>query len=301
MTDNYKEQIGRHLGRTMTGELMTPYEAPEQHDPGLLVPIPREVGRTGSNITSPMKGYDVWHAYEFSFLLKNNRPVTGVLKFSIPITSEVMIESKSFKLYLNSFDFEKFENSSEVGKFLTKELSELVPGIQVGFFKGQHSPNKRTLVSFNTVDYNEYKDHEFTFIEDATKLKISEDEYFNFDKIQTFHTANLRSACEITNQKDTGHAFIAMKGHKQFDPASIADYIYSMRDSQHFHENVTEIIYDTMYKHYEPDELFVLNVYNRRGGLDIHPARFTSHIFADIVLGFKYDDVHTFFTLTNQV
>ena len=134
-------EISRHLGRTASGELMTPYEAPKQHDPSLLVPIPRALGRSKANIsTKRLFGYDVWHAYEFSFLLPNSQPVTGTLKFNFPCLNDVMIESKSFKLYLNSFDFEKFSSVREVVNIIQRELSD--------FTKSE------IHVSFHPADFN---------------------------------------------------------------------------------------------------------------------------------------------------
>ena len=47
-------------------------------------------------------GLDIWNTYEFSYLL-NGKPKIIVLEISIPSNSKYTIESKSMKLYLNSF------------------------------------------------------------------------------------------------------------------------------------------------------------------------------------------------------
>lgn len=290
---------GVHLGRTAAGEIMTPYAAPKQHDPSLLVPMPREIGRRNSNITAPFTGYDVWHAYEFSYLRSSGQPQTGVLKFYFPCESPVMIESKSFKLYLNSFDFERFDSVDSVLNTIRKDLAPYIEyDFYVAFHEGRaRAPNSTQLGWIGaSVDDADIDNISFEENPDILKTLIPADR----NKVALFHTANLRSACEITNQKDTGHCFIAMQGNHRFDLSELARYIFSLRDSQHFHENVTEIIYNTLYNRYKPADLFVLNAYNRRGGLDIHPARFTSDQFAANVFP-NHWDVKYYLCLTNQV
>lgn len=306
-----KKIAGRHLGRTSSGESMTPYEAPEAHDPTLLVPIPRNVGREKSGITAPMVGFDIWHAYEFSFLA-DGVPQTGTLKFRFNSKTPNMIESKSFKLYLNSFDFENFTDKlmdaeSEVESIISKELSEIA-GSQVfvsyhaaesylGSYKGseaQGSPKRFYTVDGDIID-------NIVFDENIETLKTRYTNNPNHrGELHTFHTSNLRSACEITNQKDTGHCYIAMAGETTWKRDELARFIFSMRNAQHFHENVTEIIYDKLYHFFEPDELFVANIYNRRGGLDIHPIRATSTDLIERLIP-NYSDPNEYRRLTNQV
>lgn len=305
-----KEIAGKWLGKTMAGESMTPYEAPKKHDASLLVPIPRKIGREKSNIDSIFFGYDVWHAYEFSFL-HNGQPLTGVLKFVFPHNTENMIESKSFKLYLNSFDFESFESVSEPIQIIREDLSRVAGGNvavtahRAGIIK---TFSNTDLIDFLTkagdasIDYKPIDNISFDeSINHLTKLDKGDEFNWYSNTVQYFHTANLRSACEITNQKDTGHAIIAMLSDYKLDSDEVARFIFSMRDAQHFHENVTEIMYDKLYKHYNPQELLVMNIYNRRGGLDIHPARSSSKLFINYVGAQQYFNSGEYRILTNQV
>lgn len=291
--DNYKETISKHLGRTSNGELMKPYEAPLKHDPSLLVPIAREVGRNASHIDASqirLNGLDIWHAYEFSYLDSNNQPITGTLKFSFPADSKNMIESKSFKLYLNSFDFEQFEDSNLLINTIREDVSEVAGcHVDVCLHPATIAPTNTTtidpdkVVRFNKGSADRLVIKDIVFDENIDVLKTFRREGCGNNSVKYFHTANLRSACEITNQKDTGHCFIAMSGDRLFDEYELARYVFSLRGSQHFHENVTEIMYNKLMQVYNPTELFVANIYNRRGGLDIHPIRFTSYDFANHV------------------
>lgn len=281
MTSTIEELVGKHLGRTSDGKTMLKYEAPMKHDASLLVPIPRSYNREKSNLTNWGVGCEIWHAYEFSFLKLNGQPVTGILKLKIPSDSHSMVESKSLKLYLNSFDFEKFLSAERlpyivVESIISNDLSKLLgcevlaylhDSAAIGYYKvnlfegGSHSIINLDMLNVNVE----------SFKEDDTLLKVKQ---FCLPQIYIFTTSNLRSNCEITNQKDTGHSYILFKGKKYAPNAfELAQYIFSMRNSQHFHENVTEIMYNKIYEFYEPEELIVANIYNRRGGIDIHSFR----------------------------
>lgn len=309
---DYKDIIGRHLGRTASGELMTPYEAPKVHDPSLLVPIPRDLGREKSGFThNTAMGFDVWHAYEFSFLNKNNQPITGILKFSFSsLDTHSMIESKSFKLYLNSFDFEAFDSVEDVLETIYNDISAVCGGsVSVDF----HPATVYSYTNELTHDVEEiFNNYIAGSIDNLEITGISFDEStdhlktlvpnINRDEIIYFHTSNLRSACEITNQKDTGHCFIALSGTNVFDRRELGRYIFSLRDAQHFHENVTEIIYHSLIERYSPDNLLVANIYNRRGGLDIHPVRFNNIDFATEVWPIEHLGAETLIQrITSQV
>lgn len=287
-----------HLGKAGDGSLVKPYVTPTKHDKNLLVPLPRFLNREKSNINcSNFYGYEVWHAYEMSFLFRSGMPCTGILKIRFGHDTENMIESKSFKLYLNSFDLEKFDSVEEVEDILRQDLSEAAIGeVTVKF----HEAN--TCV-FHSTDLNSRFQNVDTLL-DIEITKYNEDEsLLDFNKNMPgelyFHTANLRSNCEITNQKDTGNSYIYMKGDRTPTLQALTKYIISFRDSQHFHENATEIIYETLYKKYSPEKLVVINIYNRRGGLDIHSFRGTSK---DILckIAKNYDEVNLLFTKTSQ-
>ena len=102
----------KHLGKKSNGGVNKKYQSKFEIDENLLVCIPRALNREHDKIKSenlPFLGWDVWHAFEFSFLLSNSYPVTGLLKIIYPCESLNIVESKSLKLFLNSFNFVKFE------------------------------------------------------------------------------------------------------------------------------------------------------------------------------------------------
>ena len=296
--DELRALASKHLGKAGDGSIVAAYVTPTQHDKTLLVPLPRSLNRAKSNINSnKFVGYEVWHAYEMSFLGKTGMPITGVLKVKYSATSEAMVESKSFKLYLNSFDLEKFEDKEEVEAIITKDLSEaLVDDVRVTLHIAHTSKFEQTPFDdfFDNVDDNGYELSDYN--ENADLLETAEEEPVAG---LSFHTANLRSNCEITNQKDTGNCYIFIKGKQVPTKESLTKYIISFRDSQHFHENVTEIIYTTLLEKYNPDDLFVGDIYNRRGGLDIHSVRASSQDLID-VLAFDYECTKILFEKTPQ-
>lgn len=290
-----KSIAGKHLGRTSDGGFTAPYVTPDKHDKSLLVPIPRELGRGKSNIDSNgFLGYEVWHAYEMSFLKLNKQPVTGVLKICFPCSSYAMIESKSLKLYLNSFDLECFNSVEEVESIIKADLSAASQSeveVKLHLAEDKISLEETFNIMFDNVDKRNIQIE--TFIEDEKLLDVSD------LKLIRFHTTNLRSLCEITRQKDTANCYIYMKGDRLPSYEGLFKYIISMRDTQHFHENATEIIFNSLVKKYEGAEILVANIFNRRGGLDIHCVRSTSKETLDYVIN-NYNDVTKLFIRTLQ-
>ena len=285
--DELRALASKHLGKAGDGTIVAAYVTPTEHDKSLLVPLPRSLNRAKSKINSSnFVGYEVWHAYEMSFLSQSGMPATGVLKVKYSATSESMIESKSFKLYLNSFDLEKFESKEAVEAVIQEDLSEaLVDDVEVTLHIAHRANFLPTPFDdcFDNIDESGYKPNEYNENPELLEQAVTVPEVGLW-----FHTANLRSNCEITNQKDTGNCYIYMNGSKVPTLESLTKYIISFRDSQHFHENVTEIIFTTLLEKYSPEELFVGDIYNRRGGLDIHSIRATSQDLIDeLVEGYE--------------
>lgn len=271
------EQLAsKHLGKAGDGTIVAPYVTPDKHDKTLLVPLPRALNREKSGITSAdhFVGYEVWHAYEMSFLQENGMPKTGVLKIMYPATTESMVESKSLKLYLNSFDLEKFKSVEEVEGIIEADLSEALGGEVRAKLHVAHEAYKSTENFTVFDDFFENVDdlpiEITTYKEDINLLDTVNHEE---RELLTLHTANLRSNCEITNQKDTGDCFIAISGESLPSKEGLLKYIISFRDTQHFHENLVEIMYDQLYKKYKPTYLLVAGLYRRRGGISIHSIR----------------------------
>jgi 7-cyano-7-deazaguanine reductase len=270
---------GKHLGQVGGAGYSDTY------DPSLLVEIPRYLNREAYGIDDndlPFVGGDVWNAYEVSAITTKGLPVVGMLKIWYPADSKLHVESKSIKLYLNSFNMTQLgDTDHECIKLLKervkKDLSDLLQTkVQVEMFTSEHSPSYAfkgyapldALVDLNKIEFTSYHS-------DATQLQseeVSEDFEIGEIKIQS---NLLRSNCRVTNQPDWGDVFIHIKPTAGVVPdlESLAKYIVSHRQVSHFHEEICEMIYMHLKEAYNPEELMVACLYTRRGGLDINPIR----------------------------
>ena len=269
----------KHLGQTVS-------DYSDQYDKSLLVKVPRKLNREAYGIDEdrlPFVGYDVWNAYEVSALTKRGRPISGLLKIVCPSDSKYHVESKSIKLYLNSFNMSKFGNTKEecmreIETRVTKDLSDLLDtyvecrlhtekdldpygnDVWTGFSRYENIEN---LVDLDALDFTAYKS-------DENQLEGEDgDEVY-------FHTDLLRSNCRVTNQPDWGDIYVYMKGEETVTAESFAKYVVSHRKVSHFHEEICEMVYKHLMDRFNPEELLVCCLYTRRGGIDINPVRATS-------------------------
>lgn len=262
-----------HLGKKVSGS--------EKYDPNLIVAIPRIENRRQYNIENnnlPFKGFDIWHAYEFSSMTKNGIPVTRLMKMKYNCDSEFLVESKSLKLYLNSFNMTRFGNSIreclEICKnTIEKDLSEkLKTDVKINFFEN-NTERENIFNNFenimNFVDESSLKIDKFKEAPEELKTKKNNEiktHYLLFD--------SLRSNCRVTHQPDFGDLFIYYKSRTNILEDSIVQYLTSFRSEYHFHEECCEMIYKRLIDLLnENDELFVCALYTRRGGIDISPVR----------------------------
>jgi 7-cyano-7-deazaguanine reductase len=285
-----------HLGKAGDGSIVKPYVTPDAVDPSLLVRVPRQLNRTQYKIEEnnlPFEGGDVWNCYEFSTLLNNGFPLSGALKIYYSADSKYIVESKSLKLYLNSFNMAKMAEGIDTAKVIVREriqndLSKLLETrVLVQFHR------EKRAFSYLPQPFNNY----FWFVDDIIDLSKTTFEAYNEDpsllKVVTsnpnsdtrYHTNSLRSNCRVTNQPDWGDVFIFIKGEKTITPDSFLKYIVSMRKENHFHEEICECIYKRLYDLLNPDELFVACLYTRRGGIDINPVRASSSILLESEAG----------------
>ncbi|MDR2839680.1 MAG: NADPH-dependent 7-cyano-7-deazaguanine reductase QueF [Paludibacter sp.] len=260
---------------------------PEHYSPALLFRIERNQNRKKYNIDSQnliFCGVDVWNCYEFSFLTNNGLPIQRVLKIIVPCESKFLVESKSLKLYLNSFNMDFFGDSiqeaeDKVKTLITNDLSILLEcEIIVSFFADESASNCEN--SFNPQIYKQLTDLISSenlnsavfsdYNENAQVLKKNDPETM---REYTFCTNLLRSNCPVTNQPDFGDLYVRMKTHNMPDFLSILRYIVSFRKENHFHEEIVEMIYKRFFDIFEPDELLIAAKYTRRGGIDINPLR----------------------------
>lgn len=283
---------GKHLGQVGGAGYSDTY------DPSLLVEIPRYLNREAYGIKEdnlPFVGGDVWNAYEVSAITTKGLPVVGMLKIWYPADSKLHVESKSIKLYLNSFNMTQLGDTAQecielLEKRVSKDLSELLQtNVEVAMFTSDFTPTYSfkgyaelgALVNLDAIEFTSYHS-------DASQLETEEvDEDFQLEGIK-IQSNLLRSNCRVTNQPDWGDVYIYLKPAKGVAPKleSLAKYIVSHRQVSHFHEEICEMIYMHLKEAYNPEELMVACLYTRRGGLDINPIR-ASH--KSLIPGFFTD------------
>ncbi len=267
-----------------------------EYNPSLLVAVPRYENRKQYNIQNdnlPFEGWDVWHAYEFSSMSENGVPVTRLMKLKYNCSSEFIIESKSLKLYLNSFNMTRYGKSIkeclEICKnIIEKDLSEkLQTEVTVNFIE-ENAERVQIFNDFNNLmDYIDESTLKIEKFKESPELieveqsKKTEGHFLMFD--------SLRSNCRVTHQPDFGDVFIYYKSSKHIKENSLVKYLSSFRSEYHFHEECCEMIYKRLYDLLDrDDELFVCALYTRRGGIDICPSRRSKN--CNIVDVFKLTD-----------
>ena len=291
--------VSVHLGKAGDGTVVKPYVTPDEVDPSLLVSVPRSLNRTQYDLKEeelPFEGMDAWNAYEFSTLLKNGFPISGWLKFVYSSNSPNIVESKSVKLYLNSYNMARIISTREeivnIIDNIAADLEKAV-GVQVGVsfsFSDVTLTNPMRGEYFKLEDYCNVEALEFTeYNESSDILEVvdTDDNHFN-----RWQSSSLRSNCRVTNQPDWGDVFIHIRGKKTITPDSLLKYIVSMRKENHFHEEICECIYKRLYDLCNPDELLVTCLYTRRGGIDINPVRASS---IDLLFGLTAVPHHSVF------
>lgn len=256
-----------------------PTGTPKSYDPTLLVPVPRIENRREHGIDEMavlFGGYDVWHAYETSFLLDNGLPVTGITKIVYPASSPNIVESKSLKLYLNSLNNEKLGKSkSEAARnFEEKVQKDLGKIIEDPVWLKFHTIHTRKAKN-ELEDYPTLEDEDFA--ENLSFSALSQEKITlqtkPLNETMKWKSHLLRSNCKITYQPDWGTAFIKIEGKKTISPESILRLIISMRNENHFHEEIAEMMFKRFYEKIQPGNLTIACIYTRRGGIDITPIR----------------------------
>lgn len=283
--DNQKqlnELVSVHLGKAGDGTVVKPYVTPDEVDPSLLVAVPRKLNRTQYEIDEenlPFTGMDAWNAYEFSTLLKNGFPVSGWLKFTYESNTPNIVESKSVKLYLNSYNMARLIESLDdlwmLEDQISNDLSEAVLGhVDVALFVNDVETIKPIIGDFVSLEqYCNVEKMEFNqYNESSNILQVVP----SIGRYERWRSNSLRSNCRVTNQPDWGDVYVHIKGPKSITPESLLQYIVSMRRENHFHEEICECIYKRLWDLLQPEELFVACLYTRRGGIDINPVRASS-------------------------
>ena len=215
----------------------------------------------------PFEGIDIWNGYEISWLNRKGKPEIAMAEFLFSCHCINIVESKSFKLYLNSFNQSFFDSLEEVNKILIKDLSLIAEGdVRVNLFRPDQLKFDH-LEKFSGTCLDHY-DIETTIYQVSPKfLEKSSD-----DIEESLYSNLLKSNCRATGQPDWGSVLIRYKG-KKIDHEGLLKYIISYRNHLGFHEDCVEQIFHDILKQCQPDCLTVYARYTRRGGLDINPFR----------------------------
>ncbi len=270
MSQNTPEQS--QLGRTSAYV--------DQYDASLLFPLPRETKRREIGITGsvPFLGADLWTAFELSWLNPRGKPMVALAHITVPCESTHIVESKSFKLYLNSFNNTPFASADAVRDRIRADVSAAIwhggpiqSGAGVKLLLPEHfereAVHELSGLSIDRLDV------ECTQYQPAPELLTAAlDEQ---PVTETLVSHLLKSNCLVTGQPDWGSVQISYSG-PQIDQAGLLQYIVSFRNHNEFHEQCVERIYMDLWQRCKPAKLTVYARYTRRGGLDINPWR-SSH------------------------
>jgi len=265
--DNHQALQGLTLGKK------TEYH--DSYQPTLLQAVPRSLNREPLGLypdNLPFHGADIWTLYELSWLNSNGLPQVAVGEVTLSADSINLIESKSFKLYLNSFNQTRFSSWDEVRQTMERDLSACANGtVSVALFRLQEIEGQPVgHLSGTCIDEQDIviDNYEFNadYLRDATDADIVEEELVS-------HV--LKSNCLITNQPDWGSVQIRYRGPR-IQREALLRYLVSFRHHNEFHEQCVERIFNDILRFCQPESLSVYARYTRRGGLDINPWRTNS-------------------------
>lgn len=259
------------------------------YDPSLLVKVPRQLNREIYNIEEdslPFVGFDIWNGYEVTALTEKGLPIAGVMKISIPCNSKYHPESKSIKMYVNSFAMTKYGKTEKecikwIEDTVRKDLADLLElelqqvGVKIFTHDEDELKAKNTfLESRQCVSLDDAELDNVEFTEYKMNPDLLEDRVGR-NQLLYAKTNKLRSACRVTHQPDHGSVYVYMNADTIPTRESLLKFIVSFRNEYHFHEEICEAIYTTLYRKYNPISLIVACNYTRRGGWDINPIRAT--------------------------
>ena len=247
-------------------------EYASQYDRTLLQPVPRALNRDGLGITENQPftiGADIWTAYEISWLNEKGLPQVAIADIYLDYQSQNLIESKSFKLYLNSFNQSKFADFNAVQQTMQRDLSECAQGdVTVRLNPvAVYDSQKIDHLQGDCIDEQDIEITSYEFNADWLKDCVS-DEIVEEKLVSHL----LKSNCLITNQPDWGTLHIHYIG-KKIDHEKLLRYVVSFRQHNEFHEQCVERIFCDLMHYAKPEKLTVYARYTRRGGLDINPFR----------------------------
>jgi 7-cyano-7-deazaguanine reductase len=249
-------------------------DIPKQISPDLLFPIKRSIARLDSAIKEPdlFVGRDIWNCYELSWFDTSGKPISAVCQISYDCNSPCIVESKSLKLYLYSFNLSQFENSHQVESMITHDLSKIIgsDALTVSIFLDPNDPRLSALP------------HRGICIDDlvcSTVIYSPAPELLSINQnsehvAEILHSNIFRSLCPVTSQPDWATVTISYQG-AHISHQGLLAYLISYRNHQGYHEDCGERIFSDILKLCSPRSLSVVCNFLRRGGIDINPIRST--------------------------
>ena len=247
-----------------------PVQYIDQYSPELLHPIARSEHRDALGLSAPLpfRSVDIWNAWELTWLNSEGKPIVATAEVRVPADSVNIVESKSLKLYLNSFSMSRFVTESDVAETIEQDLSVCVGAdveVRMGgarvLYGAVVSRLPGTCLDDLRVECTAYDVDAGLLNADAGNI-VQEDLYSHL----------LRSLCPVTNQPDSGSVLVSYKG-PQIDRESLLRYIVSFREHNDFHENCVEKMFIDILERCQSEKLTVYARYHRRGGIDINPFR----------------------------
>ena len=243
---------------------------PDNYSPGLLCPLGRDEARRplGLSATLPFSGADVWNAWELTWLSDSGQPVVATAELIVPAESPNIVESKSLKLYLNSFAMSTFSSAIDVGRSIESDISACVGSqvaVKVSPIIATEARSVSRLAGY-CLDAMSVACADWEV--NPGLLRVDEETIVTED----LHTHLLRSLCPVTAQPDIGSLQISYDGPK-IDRAALLRYVVSYRRHNDFHEACVERMFVDLMSRCRPDKLTIHARYQRRGGIDINPFR----------------------------
>jgi len=264
MTEANQSQLGKG----------TEYD--QAYSPDLLFPLARSHNRASLKLgpTLPFKGEDLWTCYELSWLDSSGKPQVGIAYFRFPANSPYMIESKSFKLYLNAINHLPFESIQVLQELIAGDLSD-ASGATVEVLVSAVNDEMNAVQSDDQpyICIDDLEVSEFEYLPNPELLALDDSSSEETSEFLCSHL--LRSNCPVTGQPDWGTVYIHYSGSK-IGRESLLRYIVSFRQCQDFHEHCVERIFTDLLARCQCKSLSVYARYTRRGGLDINPYRATA-------------------------
>ena len=242
----------------------------DEYSPQLLYPINRQAARTELGLVGelPFTGVDLWHAYEVSWLDEHNKPIVRVGRFFIPADSPSMVESKSFKLYLNSLNGTNYRSEEALSDTLRKDISDAVGARIEMELLPVDAPELDGGVPDGTCLDGLYVEIDNS-PPDASLLCVGTEVVD-----ESLYSHLLRSLCPVTGQPDWATVYVHYRG-RSLAHESLLRYLIAFRQHQEFHEQCVERMFCDIYKLISPEFLEIQAFYTRRGGMDINPFRST--------------------------